>query len=40
MSYYYEWPANKTEANIFYKEVFRINGFWRELAKKMTFGIV
>lgn len=40
MSYYYEWPANKTEANIFYKEVFRINGFWKELAKKMTFGVV
>lgn len=28
------------EANIFFKEVFRMPNFWSELAKKCTFGLV
>jgi len=28
------------EANIFFKEVFRMPDFWPELAKKMVFGMV
>ena len=40
MSEYYEYPRNRVEANIFLKEVFRVEGFWSELAKKITFGCV
>ena len=31
---FYEWPRTKSEANIFFKEVFRMPDFWSELAKK------
>jgi len=37
---YYEWPKTRTEANIFFKEVFRMQDFWKELGKKLMFGAV
>lgn len=37
---FYEWPKNTSEANIFFREVFRLPDFWKELGKKMTFGFV
>ena len=37
---YYEYPRNRFEANIFFKEVFRMPHFWSDLRKKVTFGCV
>lgn len=34
---FYEWPKNRQESNIFFREVFRLKGFWGELGKRMTF---
>jgi len=38
LNHFYEWPQNRQETNIFFREVFRIPGFWKELSKKLTFG--
>ena len=40
MNQFYEWPRSRMEYNIFFKEVFRLPGFWSELAKKVTYGLV
>ena len=40
MSQFYEWPRTRSEYNIFFKEVFRLPDFWKELTKKMIFGVV
>jgi hypothetical protein len=40
MSQFYEWPRTRMEANIFFKEVFKMPGFWRELGKKLFYGHV
>ena len=37
---FYEWPRTRSEYNIFFKEVFRMPGFWSELGKKMVYGCV
>lgn len=37
---YYEYPRTRVEANIFFKEVFRMPQFWSELGKKITYGTV
>lgn len=37
---YYEWPKTRVEANIFFREVFRLPGFYKEMFKKMAFGSV
>ena len=34
LNQFYEWPRNRSEYNIFFKEVFRLPDFWSELAKK------
>ena len=34
LNQFYEWPRTRIEANIFFKEVFRMPDFWPELAKK------
>ena len=31
---FYEWPKTRSEYNIFFREVFRLPGFWSELGKK------
>lgn len=40
LNYFYEWPKTRQEANIFAKEVFRVPAFWKEMYKKITFGLV
>lgn len=40
LNQFYEWPRTRVEANIFFKEVFRVPDFWSEFAKKMVFGVV
>ena len=40
LNYFYEWPKTRQEANIFAKEVFRVPNFWKDMAKKCTFGMV
>ena len=40
LSQFYEWPKTRTEYNIFAKEIFRVPNFWKDLAKKTTFGLV
>jgi len=40
LNQFYEWPRNRSEYNIFFKEVFRLPDFWSELAKKCVFGCV
>jgi len=40
LSHFYEWPANRTEANIFFRETFRLPNFWKELSKKLVFGTI
>ena len=37
---FYEWPKTRREANIYMKEVFRTPNFWKDLAKKISFGLV
>lgn len=37
MNEFYEWPRTRAEYNIFFKEVFRLPGFWSELGKKYVF---
>jgi hypothetical protein len=37
---YYEWPKTRTERNIFFREVFRLPNFWKDLYKKMSFSFV
>jgi hypothetical protein len=37
---YYEWPKTRTERNIFFREVFRLPNFWRDLYKRMSFSFV
>ena len=34
LNQFYEWPRTRSEYNIFFKEVFRLPGFWSELWKK------
>ena len=34
LNQFYEWPRTRVEANIFFKEVFRLPDFWSELGKK------
>ena len=34
LNQFYEWPRTRVEANIFFKEVFRMPDFWSELGKK------
>lgn len=40
MNYIYEWPKNRLEYNIYFKEAFRVQDFWKELCKKSMFGLV
>jgi len=40
LNYFYEWPKTRTEYNIFFKEVFRVPNFWKDLAKKTSFALV
>ena len=40
MNYYYEWPKTRMEANIFFKEVFRLPDFWKDFAKKAVWSMV
>ncbi len=40
MNYFYEWPKTRQEYNIFFKEVFRLPNFWKDLGKKVTWGLV
>ena len=40
MNYFYEWPNSRQEYNIFFKEVFRMPNFWKDLGKKLTFEVV
>ena len=37
---YYEWPKTRMEANIFFREVFRMPNFYKDMLKKMSFGFV
>lgn len=37
---YYEWPRTRMETNIFFREVFRLPNFWKDMCKKMAFGFV
>ena len=37
---YYEWPKTRTERNIFFREVFRLPNFWKDLYKRMSFSFV
>ena len=37
---YYEWPKTSTERNIFFREVFRLPNFWKDLYKRMSFSFV
>ena len=37
---FYEWPKTRQEANIYMKEVFRVPNFWKDMAKKLTWGFV
>ena len=37
---FYEWPKDMKERNIFFREVFRLPDFWKELGKKMAFNAV
>lgn len=38
LSQFYEWPRSNAERNIFFREVFRMDAFWPELFKKISFG--
>jgi len=40
MNSFYEWPKTRSEYNIFFKEVFRMQDFWPELFKKTMYGLV
>lgn len=40
MNGFYEWPKNRVEANIYFKEIFRLPNFWGDLRKKLTWGLV
>lgn len=40
LNHHYEWPNSRAEYNIFFKEVFKMNGFWSEMFKKVSFGLV
>jgi len=40
LNQFYEWPRTRSQANIFFKEVFRTPDFWSELSKKLVFGLV
>lgn len=40
MSQFYEWPKTRSEYNIFFKETMRVPDFWKELTKKLMFGMV
>lgn len=37
---FYEWPRTRSEYNIFFREVFRLEKFWPELGKKLVYGMV
>lgn len=39
MNMFYEFPKTRQETNIFFKEVFRVPDFWKDLGKKITFGL-
>ena len=40
LGHFYEWPKTRVEYNIYFKEVFKMNKFWPELFKKISFGAV
>ena len=40
MNQFYEWPRTRMETNIFFKEVFKMPNFWKELTKKVMYGHV
>jgi hypothetical protein len=40
LNQYYEWPKTRSQYNIFMKETLRLPDFWKELSKKMVFGLV
>lgn len=40
MNYFYEWPKTRSETNIFWKEVYRVPNFWKDMAKKTMFAHV
>ncbi len=40
LNQFYEWPKTRMEYNIFFREVFRLPDFWRELGRKLVFGAV
>jgi len=40
MNQYYEWPKTRQEANIFFKECFKVPNFWKDLAKKFVYAHV
>jgi hypothetical protein len=39
MNMFYEWPKTRQEYNIFVKETLRIPDFWKDLGKKISFGL-
>lgn len=40
LNQFYEWPRNHAERNIFFSQVFKMEGFWPELFKKVSFGVL
>lgn len=40
LNQFYEWPKTRQEYNIFAKETFRVPNFWKDLGKKLTWGLV
>ena len=34
---FYEWPRTRSEYNIFFREVFKMEKFWPELLKKYKY---
>ena len=40
LNQFYEWPKTRQEYNIFFKETFRVPDFWKDMGKKISFGLV
>ena len=40
LNHFYEWPKTRQEYNIFFKEVFRLPNFWKDLGKKIAWNLV
>ena len=40
LNQFYEWPKTRQEYNIFFKETFRVPDFWKDMGKKVSFGLV